>query len=188
MDTKQHVMIPKSAKCVFKGVIFDVYQWKQKQYDGTFKTFEMLKRPDTVEAIAILDGKIAISEQEQPLRGKFYGFFGGRAERGEKPLIAAKRELLEESGLKSNDWELLLTYRPVFKIEHSVFIYAARDCRKVAELQPDAGERLKVRFVTFDELLELVESDKWWGDSFKNDLFRMRYDGRLEGFRKKLFK
>jgi ADP-ribose pyrophosphatase len=179
-------MIPKNAKQVFKGVIFDVYQWKQRQFDGSYATFEMLKRPDTVEAIAIIGDKIAISEQEQPLRGKFYGFFGGRAEKGEKPLVAAKRELLEESGLKSTNWELLFTYRPVFKIEHNVFVYVARDCKKVAKISPDAGEKLKVKLLTFDELLDIVESDKWWGDSFKNDLFRMRHDGRLEVFKKKL--
>lgn len=35
--------IPDHAKCVFKGVIFDVYQWEQKLYNGTTTTFEKLK-------------------------------------------------------------------------------------------------------------------------------------------------
>jgi len=31
--------IPKDAKLVFKGKIFDVYQWQQKVYDGTTVTY-----------------------------------------------------------------------------------------------------------------------------------------------------
>lgn len=50
--------IPINARRVFKGIIFDVYQWEQKMFDGNFKTFEMLKRPNTVEIIAIRDNKI----------------------------------------------------------------------------------------------------------------------------------
>ena len=59
--------IPKHAKRVFKGVIFDVYQWKQKMYDGSFKTFEKIKRPDTVIVFPVLDnGKILLTKQSQP--------------------------------------------------------------------------------------------------------------------------
>ncbi len=36
------------AKRVFKGVRFDVYQWKQKRYDGTKATFELIKRADSI--------------------------------------------------------------------------------------------------------------------------------------------
>ncbi len=42
------ILIPDSAKRMFEGIIFDVYQWKQTQFDGTTRDFEMLKRPDTV--------------------------------------------------------------------------------------------------------------------------------------------
>ena len=35
--------VPKQAKRVFKGVIFDVYQWEQEMFDGTKEIFEKLK-------------------------------------------------------------------------------------------------------------------------------------------------
>lgn len=35
--------LPPQAKKVFTGQIFDVYQWEQEMYDGSFETFEMLK-------------------------------------------------------------------------------------------------------------------------------------------------
>ena len=52
--------IPADAKRVFEGVIFDVYQWQQKMFDGSTETFEVLKRPDSVEVIAIKDGKMVV--------------------------------------------------------------------------------------------------------------------------------
>ena len=41
-------LIPREAGCVFRGEIYEVHQWPQKMPDGSVKTFEMLRRPDTV--------------------------------------------------------------------------------------------------------------------------------------------
>ena len=65
--------IPKEAKLVFKGQIFDVYQWKQKMFDGSYETFEALKRKDNASIIPVVGNKILICEQEQPHTGIFYG-------------------------------------------------------------------------------------------------------------------
>ena len=63
--------VPSQAKRVFKGIIFDVYQWEQELFDGSKQTFEMLKRPDTVEVIAVKDGSILMSRQSQPNKHDF---------------------------------------------------------------------------------------------------------------------
>jgi len=53
------------SKLVFKGVVFDVYQWEQKMFDGSYEIFEKLKRKDTAMVIPIKkDGKIIITKQE----------------------------------------------------------------------------------------------------------------------------
>ncbi len=73
--------IPGNARLVFKGVIFDVYQWEQELFDGTKTTFEKLKRPDTVVVFPVLpNGKILLTKQEQPGKEPFIGATGGRAE------------------------------------------------------------------------------------------------------------
>lgn len=46
-------LIPREAELVFRGEIYKVYQWPQKMPDGSVKTFEMLRRPDTVMVIAL---------------------------------------------------------------------------------------------------------------------------------------
>src|ERR1700733_8127048 len=91
------VLIPDQAKRVFKGEIFDVYQWPQTMFDGTAATFEMLKRPDTVQAIAVVDDKILVLNDEQPHRGARLTFPGGRADKSNESTDAAiKREVHEE--------------------------------------------------------------------------------------------
>jgi hypothetical protein len=34
------IKTPKGAKLAFRGVVFDVYQWKQRMFDGSYQTFE----------------------------------------------------------------------------------------------------------------------------------------------------
>lgn len=59
--------MPENAKRVFKGIIFDVYQWEQEMFDGGKETFEKLKRPNTVVVFPVFpDGRIMLTEQEQP--------------------------------------------------------------------------------------------------------------------------
>lgn len=180
--------IPKEAKRVFKGKIFQVYQWQQKMFDGSVETFEMLKRPDTVQVIATQGGnKLLICYEEQPVKPPSYGFFGGRVYENEEPLAAAKRELLEEGGLVSEDWELWQVYEPVAKIEWKIYTFIARNCQKVAESKLDSGERIKVEAVDFEEFLEIAESPEFRSTQFSGEILRLRMENKLEGLRKKLF-
>lgn len=58
--------IPPHAKRSFTGIIFDVYQWEQRLYDGSTTTFEKIKRSDTVNVILTTpDKKIILTRQEE---------------------------------------------------------------------------------------------------------------------------
>ncbi|HSX38611.1 MAG TPA: NUDIX hydrolase [Chlamydiales bacterium] len=180
--------LPQNAKSVFKGKIFEVFQWDQELYDGSTETFEGLKRPDTIQIIPTLGGKILLSHEEQPNKPLSFTFLGGRAESGEEPLVTAKRELLEEAGVESDEWELIKTYESEGKIQWDTYLFVARNCKKAAEPNLDAGERIEVKEVSWDEFLEIVSSEKFWGRDIANDILRMRLDkGKIEEFKSKLF-
>lgn len=180
--------IPTHAKKVFQGKIFSVFQWEQELYDGSTATFEALKRPGTIQIIATQDDQVFLSHEEQPTKALSYSFLGGRMEENEDPLETAKRELHEESGLESDDWELLKTYEVEGKINWQIYLYAARNCRKTAEPHLDAGEKLEVVSVSFEKFLEIVSSEDFWGQNIANDILRMKLDKeKLEEFKKKLF-
>lgn len=180
--------LPPNAKKVFQGTIFSVYQWEQELYDGSKATFEALKRPGTIQIIPTIGDKILLSHEEQPTKPRSFTFLGGRQEPDEEPLITAKRELLEETGLQSDDWELLKVYTNEGKIDWDVYLFAARNCKKVTEPKLDGGEKIDVIEVSFDEFIEKVSSEDFWGKLIANDILRLRLDTeKLKTFKQKLF-
>lgn len=179
---------PPKAKKVFSGVIFDVYQWEQEMFDGSTATFEQLKRPATLLVIPEINGKIALADQEQPVKGKFVSLLGGRQDNEEDPLDGAKRELMEEAGLVSEDWELWKTVEPYNKVIWTIYIYIARNCKKVSSQNVDAGEKITVRELSFDEFIDAVLAEKFCGHELVEQVLRMKLEPKkLKEFRKKIF-
>jgi len=175
----------KKAKLVFTGDIFKVYQWKQRQFDGSYKTFERLSRPDSSVVIASVNGKIITTIERQPdSKSKYFSLPGGRIEENEAPLAAAKRELLEETGYSSNKWSLFNVETMSSKIKWDIYWYIAKDCKKVADPDPDPGEKIKVRLIGMDEFLEKITS-KWSNTATK--LTEIKYNkSKRKAFEKKV--
>lgn len=164
--------IPPHAERVFQGVVFDVYQWEQEMFDGSKATFECLKRPDTLVVIPMVGDKVYYALQEQPGKKPFLSLFGGRADEGETPLEAGKRELLEESGLVSDDWQELRRYSLHSKIDWTVYFFVARDCRKVAEQSLDAGEKIEVLETDLDTFLkEIITHPEFCEYELKGEIY-----------------
>ena len=183
------MQLPPEAKLVYKGIIFDFYQWQQKMFDGSYQTFERLKRPDTVQVIVIDGDTILLCEDEQPDRGVRMAFIGGRIDQGEQPLDAAKRELLEETGIVADEWTHYKTYAPVTKIDWQLHYFIAKHSRKVKEQHLDAGgERINVKSVSFDAFIEITSRADFDAGEFTADMLRMQLDPvKLEEFKKLLF-
>lgn len=150
--------IPENAKKVFSGKIFDTYQWEQELYDGSFATFERLKRADTALVYAQNEkNEILLAHQQQPGGLAQISGLGGRIEKGESPEEAVKRELLEESGYVAEDYKLWFEWEPLEKIDWTVFIYVAKNAKKIQEPNLEPGEKIELMWVTFDELVnELI--------------------------------
>lgn len=181
--------LPKQAKRVFKGVIFDVYQWPQKMYDGSVATFEMLKRPYTVQIISTIGDKILISRQIQPQHKKyFYSLFGGRIDGNETPIQAAKRELIEEAGLISDDWELFDANQPLQKMDWTIYTFIARNCKKTKNKNPDMGEKIKTISVTFKQFTNLIFKNDFRGQNIMYEIVKAKLQGKTNKIKQKLFK
>src|SRR3989339_307325 len=154
--------IPEHATKVFQGVLFDVYHWDQEQFDGSKKTFEKIKRSDTVVVFPVLnDGRIILTKQEQPGKEPFIGTTGGRVDEGEDILSAAKRELLEESGYEAEEFILWDAQHPTSKIDWVVYTFIAKGLRKIDEAHLDSGEKITLKPVNFDEFIELGTNKKF---------------------------
>lgn len=152
-------LVPQEAKLVFKGIVFDVYQWEQEVFDGTKKTFEMLKRPDTIRIIALKGDKMVVVKQEQPHIGSFIDIPGGMNDKeSENELDAAKRELLEETGLVCKNWKLLRVTQLLNKIESFHYIFLAYNPEDESREQKlDSGEKIELMYLTLDEVKSLYK-------------------------------
>lgn len=181
--------IPENAKVVYKGVVFDVYQWEQKMYDNTVQTFEKVKQRDTVVVFPVLDnGDILLTEQTQPGRDFFIDASSGRVDEGEDILDAAKRELLEETGYIADEFILWKAQQPFAKTEYVIYNFIAKGCKKVDDQHVDAGEQVKLVPYSFDEFLKLGQNNSFRAYDIVIELLRAQLDENKYKELKELFK
>lgn len=84
--------------------------------------------------------------------------YGGRGEQNaEDALVAAKRELLEETGYESNEWSHLLTVPSNATMgDNYAHLYLAKNCRKVSGQNLDDTEFLNVEKLSAQEIEKLI--------------------------------
>ena len=151
------VLIPEQAELAFKGQIFNVYQWQQELFDGSIETFEMLRRPDTVVAMCIVDDKLLVLQDEQPHRGIRRNFPGGRVDPTDESIeAAATREVHEETGYSFKNWRLIKVVQPQMKIEWFVYILLAWEVTGQDEPHADPGEKIVVEALALEEVKQLI--------------------------------
>ena len=84
----------------------------------------------------------------------------GKIDEGENALQAAKRELVEETGLHAKKWKkLVLFYPSPGYVEETMTIYLATELTQ-GEAKPMADERIEARWFAKKELREMIGSNK----------------------------
>lgn len=179
--------LPKGAKKVFQGIIFDIYQWEQEQFNGTYKTFELVKRKDSVQIIATHKEKIMLFNEEQPFMGKFISLPGGICE-DEDPIKDVKRELEEETGMRSKEIEHWKTTNMSSKVQWKNHYYFARNCEIKTQKRLEAGEKIEPFFVDFEEFIQIVLSKEFRNKEFTYMMMKMKINETLNEFKKQIFK
>ena len=181
--------LPSHAKRVFEGDIFDIYQWEQLMFDGSTAIFEKIVRSDTVTIIPIIEDKILIQYQEQPDLSTFISLPGGRMDRNEDVITASKREFIEETGYKANEWFPLMMIKPLNKMIWKMHYYIARDCTNTNQLHLDSGEKIENKLISFDEFLLLSENELFRDKELARYILKLRlHPEKLEEFKNLLFR
>lgn len=150
---------------VFKGPIFDVCTVVRTSTDGRSSTFIEVESPNWVTVLPWYrreDGKPMFVMVDQFRHGSSSvtrEFPAGVVEKGEDPLVAALRELMEETGLEAKSVKLLGNVSPnsAFMTNRSNF-YLVEGVRLVSSQNLDANEQLDVFSVPVQEVIENMGS------------------------------
>src|SRR5699024_9915410 len=102
------------------------------------------------------DNIYLVGQYRYPLEKYSWELPEGGCPEGESPLEAAKRELLEEAGVKAKHWELLMEIDMSNSItDEHCHTFLAKGLEK-GQSNPEDTEELKVKKVPFEEALEMV--------------------------------
>lgn len=114
---------------------------------------------DWVNVIAITKGgEFLVEEQYRHGIGRIcFELCAGIVEKGESPIEAAKRELLEETGYTSEEWTAYGCYAPnTSGCNNCCYTFIASNLKKVAEPKLDQTEEIKLHLLKEEEIKELM--------------------------------
>jgi 8-oxo-dGTP pyrophosphatase MutT (NUDIX family) len=81
----------------------------------------------------------------------------GGVEPNEDPLVAVKRELLEEAGIVAEEWKLILTMHLSNSVSDELAILYLATQLQLRDAKPEETEELTVKKIPFDEAYKMVE-------------------------------
>ncbi len=116
--------------------------------------------PDYINVVALSEDErfICFRQVKYGIEGTTLSIVGGYINEGEEPLAAAQRELLEETGYKSDDWTSLGSYLvdPNRGIATG-HLFLARQARYVTARDADDLEEQELLLLTREEIESALE-------------------------------
>jgi ADP-ribose pyrophosphatase len=106
-------------------------------------------------------GRILLVRQYRlPAKAKLWELPAGKVDAGEKPLGAAKRELIEETGYRAKRWKKLVSFYPSpGYISEKMTIFLATELTAGAP-QPMDDERIECRWFAAKQVERMIRTNK----------------------------
>ena len=150
-----------SSEMKFDGKLIKV-TYDVAEVNGKEAWREVVHHPGASAVVAIDENNRIIMEKQfrYALNDYLLEIPAGKLDAGEDPLVCAKRELEEETGIIASEWISLGTIAtsPGFCNE-VIHLYVAKGLYK-GEIHWDEDEYVEVERYTFDELLQRIKEEK----------------------------
>src|SRR4051812_49286304 len=149
-----------SSKEVLKNKLFTVVDETAHDSSG-FEIKRFIVRHPGSAVMMPVDGKdriLLVRQFRLPAQKDMWELPAGRLDPGESALVAAKRELREETGYKAKTWTKLAAFfaSPGY-VDERMTVYLAENLRK-GEQEPMDDERIEIRWFNKKELRDMIHS------------------------------
>jgi ADP-ribose pyrophosphatase len=152
-----------SSRVSYQGPVFSVTTDEVEEPGGVRARRDVIRHSGSIVILAVdasnegaakgkAEPQILLERQyRHAAQSMMWELPAGRIDDGETALTAAKRELLEETGYSARQWKRILHFyvSPGF-LSETMTIYLAKGL-KAGEAQPEADERIAVRFFALSE-------------------------------------
>ena len=150
-----------SSNVVYDGPAFWVTHDEVLEPSGVRARRDIVHHTGSVVILAVDDRgsepQVLLERQYRHAAQRFlWELPAGRMDKGEKPLAAARRELLEETGFTAKSWKAVLRFyaSPGFVAE-TMTIFLAQGLR-AGTAQPEADEVIQTRFFPLSQIVIMI--------------------------------
>ena len=141
-----------SSPVVYRGPVFWVTADRVREPTGISVRRDIVRHGGSVVIMAVDDTHseprvLLVRQYRHAAQQYLWELCAGRMDEGESELVAAKRELLEETGYSARHWKRILKFwaTPGFVAE-TMSVYLARELR-AGTAQPEEDEVIDLRFL-----------------------------------------
>ncbi|HXY07846.1 MAG TPA: NUDIX hydrolase [Terriglobales bacterium] len=150
-----------SSRVMYRGPVFSVSSDEVREPSGVTVHRDVVRHTGSVVIMAVDESRpeprvLLVEQYRHAAQQYLWELCAGRVDEGESELVAAKRELLEETGYSARLWKRILTFyaSPGFVAE-TMSLYLAQDLRS-GVAQPEEDEVLELKFLPLKKALEWV--------------------------------
>lgn len=149
---------------VFRSIVFRAYKTRVENFEKTKSgEFDIVRCANWVNVVALTtDNKMILVRQYRAgLDDITIETPAGGINFNEEPLLAAKRELEEETGYVSSEWSSLgyVDVNPAF-MTNKCFFFLAKNCRNVDIQNFDPLEEIEIDLKDISDVKEMMSAQK----------------------------
>lgn len=141
--------------------------------------FYILEYRDWINVIAITEeGKFVLERQyRHGTQTVEYEICAGVIEKGEEPLVAAQRELYEETGFGGGEWSIYCVTAPnPAAMTNRNYTFLAKGVKQISSQHLEKSEDIDVIVVSREEVKKILKEGKMMQGIMQAPLWRLFYE------------